>query len=362
MHITICRGILLYALSAAAFATPAAVHLDLPVMAFRTSDGLNFKDPPLTVLPAGREPDVVLLTRPTPSRNGPDAGTLICYALSPGAGAEPPRLVRSTSVDQGRSWSSTQDVAINGWPKDLTPAATGGPAAVQLDDGRVRLYFGLASSTPRAPGAPIRPTPRPGDLPGRPDAAQPVPAGDAHDRIYSAISNDGLTFAFEDGHRFELAGCASPDVIRLPDPPAQGDDRRIGPWLMFLTRDDSTVLATSRDGLTWARDETFVWTSATGAGGLLTKAGERMVRLYGRDRTGVISAVFDPATGEIKPDGGARFPSPAAHPAASEAGDGATLLVCEHPLADTPRQPDRRPPVDPRFPPTHPVPIPTRPR
>lgn len=339
---------------------------------FRSKDGLALEQPAIRLLDHIRQPDALLLAKATPSRNGPDAGTLICYAVKvagaegagTGVGGGGGGLVRCLSLDQGRSWGQPEAVVINGWPKDLVEFDPVGPAAVQLDDGRVRVYFAAAK-----PGVTAIPPPTRPDLvpPGRgtdPRDARPMVSSPGS-RIYSAISNDGLRFAFEDGHRFELAGISDPEVVRLPvNRSDDGDTRRIDPWLLFFTREDSTYLATSRDGLTFTRDETFVVSSVRHSGAMTTASDSRQVRLYGRDSTGIVSIVFDPATGETKPDGGARDRGEADDPSASPTGDGATLLVFVRKTADKPEAPDLplRPPtgpdpkrpLDPRFPPTHP--------
>ena len=158
------------------------------------------------------------------------------------------------------------------------------------------------------------------------------------------------------------------EVLRLPDAPS-ADTRRLGPWLMFLTREDHTVLAVSKDGLSFERDPTFALSSVQACTAALTKADTREVRLWGTDRTGVVSALFDPATGDVRLDSGVRIAAADGRPAdpgVAPAGDGVFLLVCTRKTADkppSPTPPDRRP--DPRdpfrqplSPPTHPEPKP----
>lgn len=307
------------------------------VEVFRTSDGLKISETekPVRAMEAGAQPDILLVSRATPSRNGPDAGALLIYAV-----VHDPRgrgtLTRVISVDQGRSWSGSASVVLNGWPKDLEARWAVAPAAVQLEDGRVRLFFTLN------PVAADRSTP-----PYRP-ADRRTESSAVSDRVYSAISNDGLTFAVEDGVRFELAGAANVEVIRLPSP-GDDDTRRIGPWLMFLTREDNTILATSKDGLTFERDPTFTITSVGACTAAMARPEGRDVRLWGTDRTGVLSALFDPSTGDVKLDSGTRLAASNGQPfdpAVSPAGDGAFLLVCIRKTADKPQSPappDRRP-------------------
>jgi hypothetical protein len=299
------------------------------VVGVRSKDGLAFDTEAVTVLAAAGDPELVYLPKATPSRHGPDAGHLICYAVQPAASpagdATGTGLVFVTSVDQGRSWGGPASVVVNGWPKELTGRRPVGPSAVQLEDGRIRLYFSLNVVKPsKSPSGPT-----------------PATVGS----IYSAISNDGKAFAFEDGARLDLAGTSDPEVIRLPEP-KEGDGRRLGPWLMFVTRDGSTLLATSRDGLAWERDPTFVWTSARSATSVLITPEARDVRLYGSDRTGIVSVRYDPSTGDLQPDPSTRLSVESSQASVSPCGDGATLLVCVRESTDKPVDPRRdRPPL-----------------
>lgn len=100
-------------------------------------------------------------------------------------------------------------------PFDGLPAA---PSAVLLDDGQVRLYFTDVNDQLDA------------------DAAT---AG----RVYSAVSEDGVTFTVEDGVRFESATLTDADVVRTADG-----------WLLFATLADGTLVsAQSSDGLTFTQ-------------------------------------------------------------------------------------------------------------
>lgn len=317
------------------------------VVAVRSKDGLATDGDSARIVRLGSRPDVLLVPHATPSRHGPDAGAILCYAVAgssepdrPAAGAHA-GLVRFTSVDQGRSWSDAEPVVINGWPKELDGRRPDAPSAVQLPDDRIRLYFTIAAPESRRPArVPPERTP---SREGEATDDKPQDGGARTDRVYSAISNDGKAFAFEDGVRYELAGLSSPEVVRLPDPPSD-DTRRLGPWLMFVTRDGSTLLATSRDGLSWGRDETFVWTSAHEASAVLTAEAGREVRLYGCDRSGIVSVRFDPSTGDLHADPGVRWGPKHADPSAARCGDGAILLVCVQESTDKPSGPRREPP------------------
>jgi len=87
------------------------------------------------------------------------------------------RVAASYSSDQGRSWSPPQAIRIHDIDPDL--ARPFDPTLVVLPDGRIRIYF---TSNRRS-----------GPRFGTPE-------------IYSAISSDGLTYRFEPGVRFAIAG------------------------------------------------------------------------------------------------------------------------------------------------------------
>ncbi len=379
------------------------------VVAFRSADGLGFKSPAIPVAVGLRQPDVLLIQRPTPSRNGPDAGTLLCFGLvagdpGPDAGAG---VRRALSTDQGRTWSALETIRIIGWPPEFREFQPAAASVVQLDDARLRLYFTLER---RGGNAPPPPTKRPaghrslhgGDVPPT-DAASPAmlqprrpeAANQPMARVFSAVSNDGLQFAFEEGHRYELSGISDPDVVRVPDPkqgvPADG---RLGPWLLFATRGDSMVLATSADGLTFTRHERFEMPSVRRGAAMPVATDPPTVRIYGVQTSdgAIVSGVFNPFTGELTPDPGQRLAPGSGEdrggrpgrgggggggmggePSAAPAGDGATLLVLAGRATDKPNEiapslpspvpgrPIPKTPLDPRYPPTHPDPVPVSP-
>lgn len=333
---------------------------------WRSADQLVWKESETKIEGGLSAPDVLHLAKPTPSRQGPDAGALLMYAIDGG------HVVVARSVDQGRSWGTPERVVFNGWPKEAAGREGEAPSAVQLDDGRIRLYFVVSGSKKRrlpdwveppavdpVPEAPMIPPPGEGPrMPKRPDSplfpenpkgmASAAGAADepAREGILSAVSNDGVTFAVEDGVRFDLKDAADPEVIRLAEGKADdGDTRRIGPWLMFVRRDSSVLLATSADGLTWSRDETFAWDnagapSAVGAAG---SAPARSVRLFASRGKAVVSAVFDPATGKVTADSGDRVTGAGQDAAVSATGDGGWVLIRAGGAADKPRGPNDPP-------------------
>lgn len=346
-----------------------------PLTLWVSSDQLGWKVRDATGLPSeGSQPEAVLLSKATPSRTGPDAGTLMLYLRDDN------QWVCVRSVDQGRTWTGKSSVTINGLPAEFKDAKLGAPSVVQLDDGRVRAYFVGQSpeSNPENPfvrpprelkplGPAVPDLPKTPSVPRKPvlrqseaDSAVAVAA-----RIYSAISNDGVTFAVEDGIRFELADARDPEVVMLP-PPAAGDPdtRRIGPWLMFLNRGQGLLLAHSKDGLSWARDESFAWDRIQWATGCVSKGGtsERVVRLFAGREQAVVSGLYDPSTGSLVEDSGSRLPDKGQDAAVVPAGDGTFLLIRRQEAADKKSVPGQGPPTlpgRPSRPPATPKPPPS---
>ncbi len=87
------------------------------------------------------------------------------------------RVAVRFSSDEGRSWSKTEAIVVEGMENGL--ARPFDPTLVPLPDGRVRLYFTSNRS---------------------PDFRHSTPA------IYSAISTNGIHYAFEPGVRFRVEG------------------------------------------------------------------------------------------------------------------------------------------------------------
>jgi hypothetical protein len=135
------------------------------------------------------------------------------------------------SADEGRTWTPATVIVADGLPEGMRFPFD--PTLVPLPDGRVRLYF-----TSRRLGQ--------SDLPA----------------IYSAVSTDGVRYAFEPGRRFGLEGrpvidCA---VVRHDGTfhlfaPDNGPALPPGPGSPMVGRgpDGAGYHATSRDGLTFTR-------------------------------------------------------------------------------------------------------------
>lgn len=124
-------------------------------------------------------------------------------------------LIRS--VDNGQTWLPKEYVIYEGIG-DKVPVD---PAPFLLDDGRIRLYYFDINEE------------RTSDNPGRTN------------KIYSAVSTDGIHFVQEDGIRFSRQGIYDPDVIEVNDV-----------WRMYVGDIDGNMVisAISSDGLNFIEE------------------------------------------------------------------------------------------------------------
>lgn len=122
-------------------------------------------------------------------------------------------MVKST--DQGKTWSEASILTIDG----LGDKATADPAPVLLSDGRIRLYYFDINEPRLNPGA---------------DGQEPA------NKIYSAVSEDGLHFTQESGVRLEREGAFDPDVNQIS-----------GRWYMYFgdLQGNAVYVSQSPDGL-----------------------------------------------------------------------------------------------------------------
>lgn len=125
-----------------------------------------------------------------------------------------------SSEDNGRTWSTTQRVIIEG----LGDHVVADPDPVLLDDGRIRLYYFDINESRLYAGEENTEAPQ---------------------RIYSAISDDGIHFTQENGVRLTRNGAFDPDVER------DGDI-----WRMYVGTPDGqqVISATSSDGLNFSEE------------------------------------------------------------------------------------------------------------
>lgn len=224
------------------------------------------------------------------------------------------RVAGCFSRDEGRTWTKPEPIVVEGMEGGL--ARPFDPTLVPLPDGRVRLYF---TSNRNA------------------DFRLSTP------QIYSAISTDGMHFAFEPGVRFGLAGrvvidCAAAlhqGVFHLiaPDNGAAADFMA-GPQPGGQPVGGNGYHAVSRDGLTFERIADVKLSSASNRWlGNLQSDGGKLV-FFG---TG-------PGTWPVTSKDGAAWETAAAFPRVPGADPGAVklrddswlLLVTSEPRPGTP--------------------------
>jgi hypothetical protein len=309
-----------------------------------SADGLKFvHGDGVPILARASSPDIVELSG---SGKAGTAGTLVVYAVNRVrlTGTAVSELVRLDSTDGGKTWTGGDPLVIDG-----RDGAIGSVAAVQLPDGRVRLYFTDAGEAarfrdpilpdprdPQRPEAPVRPpTPETPDQPAwpqktplpEPRTPKPVfPGMQAPERaVFSAVSEDGTRFTLEEGARFAAEGLASPDVVYSP---------AAGQWLMFFTAGGDLRLARSRDGLAWERDGVF---SARGdAPASAFVALDSRVRVLRPSGPNLESLAINPSSGMVERDGGATLDSPAVDAAVCPRASGGYVMVFLAARADWP--------------------------
>lgn len=312
---------------------------------FATStDGLAFTEDSKPIMTQASVPDIIQLARDLPQKETAACpkGTLLIYTVDarpmgpagPGHGARE-TISRLVSVDGGKSWSSPQPVSFDWTKRPETGGTPVDPSIIQLEDGRLRMYYYWMEPPPR-PQEPRDPEELPSKLPGRdprpqaPDPADPrrpadparpddPPRGNPPELnqrhiICSAISEDGLRFKSEDGARLADNGITDPEVIKTGDQ-----------YLMFLSRGEETLLARSTDGLRFDRDRDFVL-RAGGVPGAVVLADGR-VRVYQTSREGIISVLFDPKSGMFKAEEGVRIQGPCGDPAVCPSENGGDVMV-----------------------------------
>jgi hypothetical protein len=130
------------------------------------------------------------------------------------------------SADNGQTWSDRQIIKIGG----VGAKVPVDPDPFLLPDGKIRLYYF--------------------DIEANRGGKQTAAGG--KNKIYSAISSDGINFTEESGVRFEYDDIYDPDVIKIGDS-----------WRMYVGTGDQRVLsATSTDGLNFSYEGVALTSSA----------------------------------------------------------------------------------------------------
>lgn len=273
-----------------------------------SDDGLAFRVLPGPFFQQASVPDIVELTRESPVGS---PGTLLVYFVDfremrrPGTEG-----ISVASSRDGERWSDPRRVSI---AKKVNQGAAVDPSIVQLNDGRLRMYF-FGSETTRSDPASV-----PGDH-----------------VIYSAVSEDGVHFEVEPGVRFGAPRITDPEVLQV------GSE-----WWMFLSRGHETLLARSTDGLTFIPDETFTLSIGGVPGAVVLEDGR--VRVFASGHEGIVSATVDPEPRAVPtPDPGVRVSRGnarvVADPACVRRRDGSYYLIVK-------KQPRQEPELEfePRF-------------
>ncbi len=219
-----------------------------------SEDPNNFPDVSEATFLKGSVPEAVALTQTSAAGN---AGDVLVYFPSfenltqAGSGSE--NMVLAKSTDGGKTWSDQQAISIT------DKANEGGlvdPSVVQLDDGRIRMYY-------------FGPYFAPGTTPSDPAKAE------GNHTIYSIISDDGINFTGETGERFAAEKLTDPEVIYHQ-----------GRWLMYYSLGQTTGIASSTDGLTFEKTE-FSWNGGGIPGAYVDPA--NYVHLYGCKQNAIMT-------------------------------------------------------------------------
>jgi len=144
-------------------------------------------------------------------------GVIYVYFVDVSVDGVPERIGLVRSSDNGSTWSDKEYVVFKGIG-DKVPVD---PAPFLLDDGRIRLYYFDINEE------------RSSAYPGR------------ENKIYSAVSSDGVNFVQEEGVRFSKAGIYDPDVVKVGDT-----------WKLYVgdVSGNRVISAVSIDGLNFTEE------------------------------------------------------------------------------------------------------------
>jgi hypothetical protein len=169
-----------------------------------STDLLNWRDSGKIIAQHASVPDVLYRD-----------GKLYVYFVDVTTDGYAERIGVLISADAGKTWGEREFVSIKG----IGQKAGVDPSPYLLDDGRIRLfYFDIAEARkPESKGRLIK------------------------NKIYSAISDDGINFIEEEGIRLEHEGIYDPTVIKISE----------NLWRMYVGNQDGQKVfsAISTDGL-----------------------------------------------------------------------------------------------------------------
>lgn len=144
-------------------------------------------------------------------------GVIYVYFVDVSVDGLPEQISLIRSTDNGLTWLPKEHVVFTG----LDNKVPVDPAPVLLDDGSIRLYYF--------------------DINEERTMFHP----DNTNKIYSAVSKDGVNFTQEKGVRFSRKGIYDPDVVKVN-----------GTWRMYVgdISNNMVISAISSDGLTFTEE------------------------------------------------------------------------------------------------------------
>jgi len=144
-------------------------------------------------------------------------GVIYVYFVDVSENGIPEQIGLIRSEDNGATWSSKETVQFQG----ISEKVPVDPAPFLLDDGRIRLYYYDINE---------------GRLTQNPSGMN---------KIYSAISTDGLLFTHEEGVRFQREDIFDPDVVYVD-----------GLWRLYVGEimGNQIICAVSTDGLSFSEE------------------------------------------------------------------------------------------------------------
>ncbi|MFA4845437.1 MAG: hypothetical protein WC654_02675 [Patescibacteria group bacterium] len=232
-------------------------------------------------------PDLVALTQDLGSHR---AGTLITYFVDASDFAQggEERIGFLSSTDNGKTWSARSVAKIDGLPDGVVAVD---PSVVQLpDDGRLRLYFYDIAE-------------------GR---GQEIGSAAAQSTIYSAVSSDGETFAFE-GKVYRRSGITDPEVVLYNDT-----------WYLFAAAqvEGGVDVAVSQDGTSFDDRGTV---KLNGIPGSVVDGNQ--LKVFGCGRSGITSSTMQGYDGTEFGSSRLLFEAPVCDPDPAILSDGTYAMV-----------------------------------
>jgi hypothetical protein len=172
-----------------------------------STDLLKWTDSGKVIMEHASVPDIMLKD-----------GMLYMYFVDVTTDGKPEQIGLMKSSDNGKTWTEREFVSIKG--KNVAKIIPVDPDPVLLADGRIRLYYY--------------------DISGRPTVESKT-----KNKIYSAVSSDGVNFTQEEGVRFEDVSIFDPDVIKVGDT-----------WRLYVgsPAGQTVISAISSDGLNFIKE------------------------------------------------------------------------------------------------------------